>query len=58
VKSVIDAVLSEKLTGKEYAEDDAKEWSIEICEDVKAAVKGASAVSSHFPARRRRRRRR
>ena len=39
VKSVIDAVLSEKLTGKEYAEDDAKEWSIEICEDVKAAVK-------------------
>ena len=39
VKRVIDAVLQERLTGKEYDEADAKEWSIEISEDVKARVK-------------------
>ena len=44
VRKVIDAVLLEKLTGKEYTEDDAKEWSIEVCEDVKAAVKGACTL--------------
>ena len=39
MKRVIDAVLQERLTGKEYDEADAKEWSIEISEDVKARVK-------------------
>jgi hypothetical protein len=39
-RKVAEQILAEELNGKEYDEDDAKEWSLTIAERVKAGVKG------------------
>jgi hypothetical protein len=39
VKKIVDVVLEAELTGKEYEQEDAKEWSINICENIKKRVK-------------------
>jgi hypothetical protein len=40
VTTVIDKVLQDELDKKEYDQDEAKEWSINISESIKAKVKG------------------
>eukprot|EP00952_Eustigmatos_sp_NYUAD-ZCMA_P002605 11438-Eustigmatos_ZCMA.PRE.1 len=39
-RKVAEQIMAEELTGKEYDEDDAREWSLIIAERVKAGVKG------------------
>jgi hypothetical protein len=46
VKAVIDRVLEQELKGKVYDVEEAKEWSINICENIKSAVKGSARFSS------------
>jgi hypothetical protein len=41
-RRIAEKVIKEELTGKDYDEDDAKEWSLNIAERVKALVKGGS----------------
>jgi hypothetical protein len=44
VKAVIDRVLEQELKGKVYDVEEAKEWSINICENIKSAVKGSDPL--------------
>lgn len=46
VSSIIDKVLKDELDKKEYDADEAKEWSINISETIKAKVKGESTYCS------------
>mmetsp|Transcript_8485 Transcript_8485/g.17012 ORF Transcript_8485/g.17012 Transcript_8485/m.17012 type:complete len:133 (+) Transcript_8485:36-434(+) len=39
VKAIAEQVLQEELGGKEYDEDEAKEWSLNVCENIKTRVK-------------------
>ena len=40
VNKIIDSILHGELDKKEYDQDEAKEWSINISEAIKAKVKG------------------
>ena len=44
VTNVIQRVMNEKLTDRDYDEQDAKLWTLELCNEIKAAVKGTSWV--------------
>ena len=39
-KKVAEKIMEEELKDKVYDEDDAKEWSLVICDRIKAGVKG------------------
>mmetsp|Transcript_27658 Transcript_27658/g.35953 ORF Transcript_27658/g.35953 Transcript_27658/m.35953 type:complete len:134 (+) Transcript_27658:115-516(+) len=39
VKALAEAIVQEELEGKTYDEEDAKEWSITICDRIRAKVK-------------------
>merc|ERR1719235_187378 len=39
VTAIIEAIMTERLADKEYSVEDAKLWTIDLCNDIKAAVK-------------------
>lgn len=39
-RKIAEQVMEEELKDKVYDEEDAKEWSLTICDKIKAAVKG------------------
>ena len=45
MNKIIDSVLHGELDKKEYDQDEAKEWSINVSEAIKAKVKGVFSPS-------------
>lgn len=41
---IVKEVLEQVLEGKEYDEDDAKDWSVEISDKVKSRVKSMLCI--------------
>jgi len=48
-RKIAEKIMEEELKDKVYDEDDAKEWSLAICERIKSSVKGQRGRSHADP---------
>ncbi|CAD7924257.1 unnamed protein product [Amoebophrya sp. A120] len=47
VTEIIDEVMTKKLADREYDPDMAKTWTLELCNEIKAAVKAHGSIPRH-----------
>jgi len=47
VTEIIDKVMTDKLADREYDADHAKVWTLELCNEIKTAVKQHASIPRH-----------